>query len=257
MGITTREEGEAFLQALESGELRAAAPDASGNWHVHTEVKQNILSLFKLSDVLPYPIGGLPFCDKDMLFPKTELPKNVRVVPGGSSIRRGSYVAADVVIMPPSYINVGAYVGAGTMVDSHALVGSCAQVGRNVHLSAAAQIGGVLEPIGALPIIIEDDAFIGGNCGVYEGVRVGQGAVLAAGVVLTASKPVFDLVNNRRLEVQEGILTIPPGAVVVEGARRIGGDFAKEQGLSMNAAMIVKYREEKTDARLTLEDALR
>jgi 2,3,4,5-tetrahydropyridine-2-carboxylate N-succinyltransferase len=186
------------------------------------------------------------------------LAHNVRVVPGGSTIRRGAYLAPGVVCMPPMYVNVGSYVGAGTMIDSHALVGSCAQIGARVHLSAAAQIGGVLEPVNASPVIIEDDVIVGGNCGVYEGTVVREKAVLAAGVVLTRGTPVFDLVNEKVYRGSaDAPLEIPAGAVVVPGARAVKGGFAEKQGISLQTPVIVKYRDEKTDLATALESWLR
>jgi 2,3,4,5-tetrahydropyridine-2-carboxylate N-succinyltransferase len=253
----TRDACNAFLDALERGELRAACPDAAGGWIVDRRVKEGILQVFRVADNADLAGDIFPYRDRDLLFPRTECPPGVRVVPGGTTIRRGAFVAADVVIMPPAYINVGAYVDTGSMIDSHALIGSCAQVGRNVHVSAAAQIGGVLEPIGALPVIVEDGAFIGGNCGVYEGVRVGRHAVLAAGVVLASSTPVFDLMNECRVDPVDGVLAIPPGAVVVSGTRSASGTYAARNDISIYAAVIVKYRDARTDARTTLEDALR
>ncbi len=253
----SREACRAFLDALQRGELRAAHPGGDGHWVVDRRVKEGILQVFRLADNMDLTGDVFPYRDRDLLFPQTECPPGVRVVPGGTTIRRGAHVGADVVIMPPAYINVGAYVDADSMIDSHALIGSCAQVGRGVHVSAAAQIGGVLEPVGALPVIVEDHAFIGGNCGVYEGVRVGRGAVLAAGVVLASSTPVIDLVHECRIEPMDGVLTIPPGAVVVSGTRAASGDFAAARGIAIYAAVIVKYRDARTDARTTLEDALR
>ncbi|MBN1514086.1 MAG: 2,3,4,5-tetrahydropyridine-2,6-dicarboxylate N-succinyltransferase [Phycisphaerae bacterium] len=253
----TREECIALLDALENGTLRAAEPDAAGGWKVNRDVKEGILQVFRLSRLEPMAAGAFAYRDRDLLFPPSACPPGVRVVPGGTAIRRGAYVAPDVVIMPPAYVNVGAHVDGGTLIDSHALVGSCAQVGRNVHVSAAAQVGGVLEPIGALPVIVEDDAFLGGNCGVYEGVRIGREAVLAAGVVLAASTPVYDLVHGRIIRAVEGVLVIPAGAVVVSGARTASGAFAESHGLSIAAAIIVKYRDSRTDARTALESALR
>jgi len=253
----TRDECIAFLDALQNGSLRAAEPDGTGGWTVNRDVKEGILQAFRLSSLEAMTGDGFAYRDRDLLFPQSACPPGVRVVPGGTAIRRGAYVAPDVVIMPPAYVNVGAHVGGGTLIDSHALVGSCAQVGRNVHVSAAAQIGGVLEPIGALPVIVEDEAFLGGNCGVYEGVRIGRGAVLAAGVVLAASTPVYDLAHARILRPVDGVLVIPAGAVVVSGARAASGAFAASHGLSIAAAIIVKYRDSRTDARTALESALR
>jgi 2,3,4,5-tetrahydropyridine-2-carboxylate N-succinyltransferase len=210
-------------------------------------------------DLSPDDATGFRFYDKDLI-PPQPIPQSagVRIVPGGSSIRRGAYVARGVVCMPPMFINVGAYVGAGTMVDSHALVGSCAQIGERVHLSAAAQIGGVLEPVSAAPVIIEDDAFIGGNCGVYEGTVVRRRAVLASGVILTRGTPVFDLVRETIYRAQGArALEIPEGAVVVPGARRVSSAWGAEQGLSLYAPVIVKYRDEGTDTATVLEQWLR
>ncbi len=260
-------QGEELLQALESGEVRAAEPGASPSdpWVVHAWVKEGILELFRSSPVVPMGwqaddrADPALFRDKQA-FPLRRMdgPSQVRVVPGGSAIRRGSYLGPGVVAMPPMYVNVGAYVGAGSMIDSHALVGSCAQIGAGVHLSAAAQIGGVLEPVGARPVIIEEGAFIGGGAGVYEGVRIGRHAVLAAGVILTASTPVFDLVQGEELRGDGGqAVEIPAGAVVVPGTRPARGAFAREQGLQVACALIVKYRDERTDAALAMEDALR
>lgn len=255
--VNTREDAVAFLDALERGDLRAAEPDGSGGWQVNPEVKAGILQVFRLAQNADLGGGVFAFRDRDLLLPKGAAPQGVRVVPGGTIVRRGAYVAPEVVIMPPAYINVGAYVGHGAMIDSHALVGSCAQVGANVHVSAAAQIGGVLEPIGALPIVVEDEAFIGGGCGLYDGVMVRAGAVLAAGVVLTASTRVYDLVYEREIRAEDGRLTIPAGAVVVPGMRPASGAFAGRHGLGVSAALIVKYRDARTDARTVLESALR
>ena len=205
------------------------------------------------------PTETLQFFDKDTfpLRPMT-LEDKIRIVPGGSTIRDGSYVAQNVVLMPPCYVNVGAYVDEGTMIDSHALVGSCAQIGKRVHISAAAQIGGVLEPVNANPVVIEDDCLIGGNTGVYEGVIVREKAVLASGVILTRSTPVFDLVKGEILKsTPEKTLEIPAGAVVVQGSRQLTSGFGKENGLSLYAPIIVKYRDEKTVASTILEDYLR
>jgi 2,3,4,5-tetrahydropyridine-2-carboxylate N-succinyltransferase len=250
---------EQFRDALRSGAVRAASPDGQGGWTVHAWVKRGILTGFRMGSLVD--MGGSPqrFVDKDT-YPvrPLDVSDRVRVVPGGSSIRDGSYVAPGVVVMPPAYVNVGAYVDEGTMVDSHALVGSCAQIGRRVHLSAAVQIGGVLEPVGAAPVVIEDDAMIGGGCGVYEGVRVRARAVLGPGVNLTSATPVFDLPNQRILRAGEGApLTIPEGAVVVPGARAVTDSWGREQGLSLYAPVIVKYRDDKTDAAVKLEDVLR
>ncbi len=254
----------ALLDALEAGTVRAARRDSDGNWEAVAWVKRGILLAFRSGDLVsmtPESRGTTPFSfvDKHTIPSRVmTVADGVRVVPGGSTIRRGAYVAAGVVCMPPMYINVGAHVGAGTMVDSHALVGSCAQVGERVHLSAAAQIGGVLEPVNASPVIIEDDVVIGGNCGVYEGTVVRTGAVLAAGVVLTRGTPLFDLVEQRVHRAEGGRpLIVPPGAVVVPGARAVRGAWAEEQGLSLQTPVIVKYRDEKTDASTALEQWLR
>lgn len=256
-----REVFENFKEALRKGEIRAAKRDADGNWHTNAWVKQGILLGFKMGGMVEMSKDGesFQFFDKETypLRPMS-LEDGVRIVPGGSTIRDGSYVAPSVVCMPPMYINVGAYVDEGTMVDSHALVGSCAQIGKNVHLSAAAQIGGVLEPIGAMPVVIEDDVLVGGNTGVYEGTIVRERAVLASGVILTRSTPVFDLPNNTIIKSDgENPLEIPAGAVVVQGSRQISSGFGKENGLSLYAPIIVKYRDEKTDASTQLEDYLR
>lgn len=254
-----------FRGELNSGAVRAAEPDASSStgWKVNTWVKKGILLGFRLG-VLEEMKSAEPwsFFDKGTIpARKFSIADNVRVVPGGSSVRDGAFIAAGVIIMPPAYINIGAYVGAGTLVDSHALVGSCAQIGERVHLSAAAQIGGVLEPAGAMPVIIEDDVLIGGNCGVYEGCIVKKRAVLGSGVILTGSTPIYDIVNStiiKRVSESEP-LVVPEGAVIVAGTRSIGekSSFAKEQGLSLYAPIIIKYRDEKTDARTALESALR
>jgi 2,3,4,5-tetrahydropyridine-2-carboxylate N-succinyltransferase len=254
-----------LLAALERGDIRAATRAADGRWHAVPWVKRGILLAFRIGqmrDMSPSGAGGsrvFSFIDKDTVPPRTmRLEDGVRIVPGGSAIRTGAYVAPGVVCMPPMYINVGAHIGTGTMVDSHALVGSCAQVGERVHLSAAAQIGGVLEPVNASPVVIEDDVVVGGNCGVYEGTVVGRRAVLAAGVVLTRGTPVFDLVE-RRIRRAEGDapLVIPSGAVVVPGARTVRDEWGEAQGLSLQTPIIVKYRDEKTDASTALERWLR
>ena len=248
-----------LLHALNAGTVRAAAPTGDGTWETHAWVKEGILLGFRLGRIVDYSTDAFPFFDKHT-YPVKPIRKGdgVRVVPGGSSVRTGSYLAPGVVCMPPMYINVGAYVDEGTMVDSHALVGSCAQVGKRVHLSAAAQIGGVLEPVNAAPVIIEDDVFVGGGAGVYEGCRVCDGAVLAAGVQLTASTRIYDLVNETVLTgSSDEPLTVPERAVVVSGSRAVDSDFGDAHGLSLYAPMIVKYRDAKTDAATALEDALR
>ena len=247
-----------LLDALERGEVRAAAPAASG-WVVHAWVKKGILLAFRHGADVEWDLPPFHFRDRDTLPPrKPASGSGVRIVPGGSTVRRGAYLARGVVMMPPSFVNVGAYVGEGAMIDSHALVGSCAQIGAKVHVSAAAQIGGVLEPVGALPVVVEDDAFVGGGCGLYEGARVGRGAVLAPGVVLTRAVTVFDLPNERTITAGgDGVLEIPERAVVVPGSRPASGRWAEERGLALYAPMIVKYRDAKTDAASALEEALR
>jgi 2,3,4,5-tetrahydropyridine-2-carboxylate N-succinyltransferase len=248
-----------LLVALEAGEARAAERGADGVWRANRWVKEGILMGFRLGELADFSTPPFSFIDKET-FPARAfaIADGVRIVPGGSTVRRGAYVARGVVCMPPMYINVGAWVDEGTMVDSHALVGSCAQIGRRVHLSAAAQIGGVLEPVGAAPVVIEDDVFVGGGCGVYEGTVVREGAVLAAGVVLTRSTRVYDLVNERLLGASsDAPLEIPAGAVVVPGARAVDSDFGRSHGLTLSAMHIVKYRDQRTDAATTLEDALR
>jgi 2,3,4,5-tetrahydropyridine-2-carboxylate N-succinyltransferase len=250
-----------FKRALNRGEVRAAERSESGEWSVNSWVKRGILAGFRMGALTDMSTAdkSLRFFDKDTYPVRAlSLENNVRIVPGGSSIRDGAYVASGVVCMPPMYVNVGAYVDEGTMIDSHALVGSCAQVGKRVHLSAAAQVGGVLEPIGAVPVIIEDDVLIGGGCGVYEGTIVRERAVLAAGTILTGSTPVFDLVREciyRRTE--EKPLEIPAGAVVVPGTRAVETERGRTWGLSVYAPIIVKYRDEKTDGATQLEDYLR
>jgi len=250
-----------FKTALNRGEVRAAERAADGAWNANAWVKRGILAGFRmgaLADMSPTD-RSLQFFDKDT-YPIRQFTgsNNVRLVPGGSSVRDGAYLAPGVVCMPPMYVNVGAYVDVGTMIDSHALVGSCAQVGRRVHLSAAAQVGGVLEPVGAVPVVIEDDVLVGGNCGVYEGTIVRERAVLAPGTILTGSTPVYDLVREqiyRRTDTSP--LEIPAGAVVVPGARAVESAQGREWGLSLYAPVIVKYRDEKTDRAVQLEDYLR
>ncbi len=249
-----------LLAALEAGEVRAAEQDEGGAWKVNGWVKEGILLGFRLGRLTQTdPAGPLRFLDKDTVPPRQfTVDDGVRVVPGGTAVRRGAYVAPGVVLMPPAYVNVGAYVAEGTMVDSHALVGSCAQVGRRVHLSAGSMLGGVLEPVGALPVIVEDEVLIGGNCGVYEGAIIGRRAVLGSGVILTGSTTVYDVPRQttyRRLGGQP--LRIPEGAVVVPGTRPLPEPFAEARGLGLYTPVIVKYRDEKTDAATALEDALR
>lgn len=252
---------EALLAALEAGTVRAAERGADGTWRAVPWVKQGILIGFRVGRMVEQSVAGSPFRFFDKHTYPTRaltLEDGVRVVPGGSTIRRGAYVAPGVVCMPPMYVNVGSWIGAGTMVDSHALVGSCAQVGARVHLSAAAQLGGVLEPVNASPVVVEDDVIVGGNCGVYEGTVVRERAVLGAGVVLTRGTPVFDLVRETvHRGGAERPLEIPAGAVVVPGARAVRGGFAEAQGLSLQTPVIVKYRDERTDLATALEAWLR
>lgn len=252
-----------YKRALNAGEIRAAEPDPASplGWKVNAWVKRGILVGFRMGktvDMSPAE-NRFTFFDKST-YPTKQmaLSSNVRIVPGGSSIRDGVYIGPRVTCMPPMYINVGAYVDEGSMVDSHALVGSCAQIGKNCHLSAAAQIGGVLEPVGALPVIIEDNVLVGGNCGVYEGTIVKKGAVLGAGVILTRSTPVYDIARETiHRATGDAPLVIPEGAVVVAGSRPISKGAGKEWSLSLYTPVIVKYRDEKTDTRIQLEEWLR
>ena len=256
-----------LLDALEAGSVRAAQKDqATLEWRAVPWVKRGILLGFRVGGMIDMSISSsanedvaLSFFDKDTYPPRRlTLQDGIRIVPGGSSIRRGAYVAPGVVCMPPMYINVGSYVGSGTMIDSHALVGSCAQVGERVHLSAAAQLGGVLEPVNASPVVIEDDVVIGGNCGIYEGTVVRRRAVIGAGVVLTRGTPVYDLERETVHRADAGRpLEIPEGAVVVPGARGVKSDWGREQGIALQTPVIVKYRDEKTDAATALESWLR
>jgi 2,3,4,5-tetrahydropyridine-2-carboxylate N-succinyltransferase len=255
-----------LLDALEAGSVRAAERDpATGEWRAVLWVKRGILLGFRVGGMIDMSIRSsdgdatLSFFDKDTYPPRAlTLADGVRIVPGGSSIRRGAYVASGVVCMPPMYINVGAYIGSGTMIDSHALVGSCAQVGERVHLSAAAQLGGVLEPVNASPVVVEDDVVVGGNCGIYEGTVVRKRAVIGAGVVLTRGTPVYDLERQTVHRAENGKpLVIPENAVVVPGARAVKGDWGQSQGISLQTPVIVKYRDEKTDAATALESWLR
>jgi 2,3,4,5-tetrahydropyridine-2-carboxylate N-succinyltransferase len=251
---------EELKRALNRGEVRAAEKSESGKWVVNAWVKQGVLLGFRMGTITDVSSSdSFKFFDKDT-YPvrPTTIEENVRIVPGGSTIRDGAYIAPGVVCMPPMFVNTGAYVDAGTMIDSHALVGSCAQIGKRVHISAAAQIGGVLEPVGAVPVIIEDDVLVGGNCGVYEGTIVRERAVLASGTILTGSTPVYDLVRGEIYQrTGDGPLEIPMGAVVVPGARAVTTERGRDWGLSLYAAIIVKYRDEKTDTAVRLEDYLR
>jgi 2,3,4,5-tetrahydropyridine-2,6-dicarboxylate N-succinyltransferase len=247
-----------FREALTHGEVRAAEKH-DGQWRVNAWVKQGILLGFRLGELEELSSGALSFVDKDT-FParRFNVAERIRVVPGGSSIRQGAFVAPGVICMPPMYVNVGAYIDEGTLIDSHALVGSCAQVGKRVHLSAAAQIGGVLEPVNASPVIVEDDVLVGGNCGIYEGTQVRSGAVLGAGVILTRATPVYDIVREQVYRSSpDGPLVIPESAVVVPGSRAISKGKAAEWGLAVYTPVIVKYRDEKTQGSIELEDILR
>jgi 2,3,4,5-tetrahydropyridine-2-carboxylate N-succinyltransferase len=260
---------EAFVElrsSLSAGTVRAASPDPGSalGWRVNAWVKQGILLGFRLGALTQMGGDEFSFVDKATYPARRFAPEQgVRIVPGGSSVREGAYLARGVVCMPPMYVNAGAYVDEGTMVDSHALVGSCAQIGKRVHLSAGAQIGGVLEPVNATPVIIEDDVLVGGNTGVYEGTLVRRRAILAAGAILTRGTPVYDIVRGEVLKATAGMpLVIPEGAVVVPGSRSLkpgagGGNHAAEWGLSLYTPVIVKYRDEKTEISSTLEDLLR
>lgn len=260
-GAAERVIGELF-DALERGEVRAAERDASGRWNAVEWVKLGMLLAYRVSDMVEMGRvagGAFRFFDRRLFEPRDlSLADGVRIVPGGSIVRRGSYVAPGVICMPPMLVNLGAYVGGNTTIDSHALVGSCAQVGERVHLSAGAQLGGVLEPAHASPVIVEDDVFIGGNCGVYEGTVVRRRAVLATGVMLTRATPVYDLVKETVHRAEQGApLEIPEGAVVVPGARPISSGWGAQQHLSLQTPIIVKYRDEHTDAAIALEPRLR
>ena len=258
-----REVVRALLDALEAGLVRAARCDSDGTWRAVGWVKMGILLAFRAGVAKSVALAGVPpivrFIDKDTVPTRLFDPADgVRIVPGGSSVRRGAYLGPGVVCMPPMFVNVGAYIGSGSMIDSHALVSSCAQIGERVHLSAAAQVGGVLEPVNAAPVVIEDDVIVGGNCGVYEGTIVRARAVLAAGVVLTRGTPIFDLVRDRVHSALPGApLEVPAGAVVVPGARAVRGPWAESQGLALQTPVIVKYRDSKTDLSTTLEKWLR
>ncbi|MDQ6678398.1 MAG: 2,3,4,5-tetrahydropyridine-2,6-dicarboxylate N-succinyltransferase [Acidobacteriota bacterium] len=252
-----------FKQALNEGAIRAAEPDAGSptGWRVNAWVKKGILLGFRMGVIVDQSIDAAkqPFFDKDT-YPvrRFTVESGVRIVPGGSSVRDGCYVGKSVTCMPPMFINAGAWVGDGTMVDSHALVGSCAQVGRNCHISAASQLGGVLEPVGAMPVILEDDVLVGGNCGVYEGTVVRRGAVLGTGTILNRSTPVYDLVRKEiHRATDEAPLVIPEGAVVIAGSRAVTHGAGKDWGISVYTPVIVKYRDEKTGTRVQLEDLLR
>ncbi len=250
-------------KALAAGTVRAAEPDpaAPSGWRVNAWVKQGILLGFRFGDIADVSAdhGKWPFYDKDTLpLKKPGVAAGVRIVPGGSTIREGAFVAPGVIVMPPAFVNIGAYVGEGTLVDSHALVGSCAQIGRRVHLSAAAQIGGVIEPVGALPVVIEDDVLVGGNTGVYEGAVVKERAVIGAGVIITGSTPIYDLPRNEIIRAADGQpVVVPAGAVVVPGSRAVTVGSGRDWKLSLATPVIVKYRDDKTDTRTELEAWIR
>ena len=250
----------AFLDEVEAGRMRAAHRGEDGVWRADATVKRGILLGFRLGNLEVLDEGALPFSDKHT-YPVQRPPRaerNIRIVPGGSSIRRGAWIGHNVTCMPPCYVNVGAWVGDGTMVDSHALVGSCAQIGDNVHLSAGAQIGGVLEPIGLAPVVVEDEVMVGGNTGIYEGCVVRRRAVIGTGTILNASTKVYDLVNGAILSAtRDTPLEIPEGAVVVPGSRPARGDFAAAHALQIYTPLIIKYRDADTDVRTALEEALR
>ena len=260
---TAREVFARLRATLSAGQVRAAEPDPASpaGWRVNTWVKQGILIGFRFGDLQDSSSDGgtWPFIDKDTLpLKRIGTDAGIRIVKGGSSVRDGAYLGRGVLCIPPMFVNIGAYVGEDSLIDSHALVGSCAQIGRRVHVSAAAQIDGVLEPVGALPVVIEDDVLVGGNCGVYEGAIVKRRAVLAAGTIITGSTPVYDLPNDRVIRPEAGTpLIIPEGAVVVPGARQVTTGRGAEWGLSLATPVIVKYRDEQTDARTALEEGLR
>jgi 2,3,4,5-tetrahydropyridine-2-carboxylate N-succinyltransferase len=252
---------EQFRDALDRGRVRAAEPDAASatGWRVNAWVKKGILLGFRMGGIVDLSVGDLTFRDKHTYPLKHfDAQAGIRIVPGGSSVRSGAYLAKGVTCMPPMYINAGAYVDEGTMVDSHALVGSCAQVGRNCHISAASQIGGVLEPINASPVIVEDDVLVGGNCGIYEGTVVKRRAVLGTGTILNRSTPVYDLVRHTvHRATDDEPLVIPEEAVIIAGSRAITSGPGKEWGISVYTPVIVKYRDARTDAKIQLEDLLR
>ena len=243
---------------LEAGRIRVAEK-ICGQWKVNSWVKEVILSGFRLGKLVDMTQGQFSFFDKDTIPTRMFTEQSgVRIVPGGSSVRAGAYLAPSVIMMPPAYVNIGAYVDEGTMIDSHALVGSCAQVGKHVHLSAASQLGGVLEPVGALPVIIEDNVFIGGNCGIYEGTIVKENAVIGTGVIINASTAIFDSTTGEYIRANEnGQMVVPAGAVVVAGSRPISKGPGAEQGIHLYCPVIVKYRDQKTAGSITLEDMLR
>lgn len=243
---------------LESGEIRVAEKK-DGQWQVNSWIKEVILSGFRLGKLKDMSDGVLSFFDKDTVPARRfSLEDKVRIVPGGSSVRRGAHIAQSVIIMPPSYVNIGAYVGEDSMIDSHALVGSCAQVGKNVHLSAASQLGGVLEPVGALPVIVEDNVFIGGNCGIYEGTVLKEFSVIGSGVIINKSTAIYDATTGNYIKADDkGRIVVPEGAVVVPGSRPLAKSPGKEEGIHIYTPVIIKYRDKKTAASVVLEDVLR
>lgn len=246
-----------FIELLDNGEIRSAIKK-DNKWIANEWVKKGILLGFKLGEVVDYSIEGFSFYDKDTYPAKTFNNNKRRIVPGGTSLRKGSYLNENVIVMPPTYVNVGAYVDSDTLLDSNVLVGSCAQVGSNCHISAGVQIGGVLEPINSTPVIVEDNVFIGGNSGIYEGVLVKKGAVISSGVVITASTPIYDIVNEEIIKKDnDGVLKIPENAVVVPGTRPINTSFGKNENLSISTPIIIKYKDKSTSAKLSLEEALR
>ncbi len=256
--MTDIEKFNSTIADLESGRIRVAEK-VDGEWRVNTWIKEVILSGFRLGKLADMTEGRFSFFDKDTIPVRRFTAENgVRIVPGGSSVRTGAYLAPSVIMMPPAYVNIGAYVGEGTMIDSHALVGSCAQVGKHVHLSAASQLGGVLEPVGALPVIIEDNVFIGGNCGIYEGTIVEENAVIGTGVIMNSSTAIYDATTGEYIKAgADGRIVVPSGAVVVAGSRPVRRGPGAEAGIHLYCPVIVKYRDEKTSGSVTLEDMLR
>jgi len=246
-----------FIELLDSGKIRSAKK-VNGKWEANPWVKKGILLGFRIGEVVDMTAGGLSFYDKETYPAKTFSNNKRRIVPGGTSLRKGSFIEEGVIVMPPTYVNVGAYVSEGTLLDSNVLVGSCAQVGKNCHISAGVQIGGVLEPVNSTPVIIEDDVFIGGNSGIYEGVLINKNAVISSGVIITASTPIYDLVNECVITKNDaGVLEVPENAVVVPGSRPIHTTFGKENSLGVYTPIIIKYRDDQTDVKLSLEAGLR
>lgn len=247
-----------FIQGLDTGKIRSAE-FSDNQWKVNQWIKKGIILGFRTGTLTDMSSGKFPYFDKSTYpLKKVNIKDDIRIVPGGTSIRAGCYISPGVVMMPPCYVNAGAYVDEGTMLDSHSLVGSCAQVGKNCHISAAAQIGGVLEPINARPVIIEDNVLIGGNCGIYEGVLIRQNAILASGVIITSSTPVYDLVKNEIYKTSSSDpLTIPENSVVVPGSRPASGEFARKNSIKLHTPVIVKYRDASSNAKTALEEALR